>query len=264
MSAYTIPQEVIDAVIDEVGGLRPLKLRRRLLRSCALAGPAFAPRSQLHIFSKLSVRRAEQCLVWAARLQESPRIGRYVQELELLPNEATGQHLGLKGWGPALPDLFKACPTLSRLTLTRIDLLNIPSVDVFHEMVTNVQYLTMKHCFTSYAVLEQFLCSFPRLQDVKLGELDVVMIHSPSPERPTRHLRRLEFMPGMQMGAGGAGYGIRLGRTIGVLQELQIMFDGPEHYEFVQDIVTNLQQGPSHLRLLHSPQGYDSPSTERE
>ncbi|KAJ6557853.1 hypothetical protein B0H19DRAFT_1148783 [Mycena capillaripes] len=93
-----IPQELIDAIIDEF----PLRLdsdsdlpdpeTKRTLQSCALVSRPFLQRCQMHIFSRISVWDSYlptfplACQRLAAVLSSSPHLAGYIQTLELVYN----------------------------------------------------------------------------------------------------------------------------------------------------------------------------------
>lgn len=258
MVTPALPQELIDAIIDEVGALKGAKNRLAALKACVATSPLFAPRSQLHIFHRLILRVESKCATWAARLAAAPHIGTYVHDIDIVGGGGAPE-LDLSAW-PALPAVLRACTNLDYLGLWRVNVNRLPDLPTFHALVPVLRRLMFRDCFASYEVLEELLTTFPTLQELKLGAMDMTGLHAPPAELPPVRLRRLAFLPGITMGGGGHGYGERLGGSIGSLDELKIGFDYSEHFDFIRDMVKFLAEGPATLRLAHSNR--DSPPTK--
>lgn len=250
-----LPQELVDAIVDEIGDTLKGKARRLALAALVQTGWAFMRRAQLHQFHRIRLRGAERCAAWAAHFAETQRLGTYVHDLDVVGQGAAGK-LDLSSWSE-FPALLQACPNLDYLGMWRANVNRLPKPESFHRLVPSLRRLMLRDCFASYETLEGLLTTFPALQELKLGTMDMTGIHAPPAELPPLRLRRLTILSGLTIGGGGHAYGTRLGRSIGMLDELKMPFDYSEHFDFVRDLVQSLEEGPSTLRLTHSNR--DSP-----
>ncbi|KAJ7488927.1 hypothetical protein FB451DRAFT_1552871 [Mycena latifolia] len=181
------PQEIIDAIIDEIP-LAP----RATLAACSLTATAFVTSSQRRLFWGISISNLGAYERTAVRLAESPHLGAYVRHLALDITELPKDYPQLKAILPLMPGIERLsitgdanAPPWNQLGQNPrlIDLLALPSLKCFA-----LHHLNHVH---SSVILR----AFSSVEQVSLSHLHILVPEEAqgsegvAPQRGPWHLR---------------------------------------------------------------------------
>lgn len=174
-----LAQELLDAVIDEVGSFTDpavatpseRKLGTQTLKSCSLVARAWLPRARYYLFRQVEFTSMDLFSRWQAVIShgESSPYG-FVQTLHF--REKTDEWITMEAFGQILPHLV-AFPRVEGLIFTQYDItplvlpLQWASVPPFLESIRylEVDSMTMNTPDGLFALID----CFPHLEDLNLG-----------------------------------------------------------------------------------------------
>jgi len=177
----SLPQEISDIIIDEVAEEPEPVPRITTLRVCSLVSPAWAHRSQGHLFSKIEFNCEADLRKWRAKIgADGPSY------------HVTHLHLTKISIDQILSDIAPAGWHMSSFTNLRI--LHLVRVPLQHEKVrftygavgSTVSHLLLERCMTDIHHLTSFLRPFTNLENLSL--LDPRMPSGPNPGYPPEPL----------------------------------------------------------------------------
>lgn len=203
MAAFTIndlAQELLDAIIDEVGTLthpRVTSSQRGLgtqtLKSCSLVAKAWSPRARSYLFHEVEFTSMELFSRWRAvisRGETSPY--NFVQTLHF--REKASQWITPEFFSQISPHLV-AFPGVENLIFTQYDItplvlpLQRASIPSFLESIRHLEVSSM--AMDTPKELFALIDCFPHLEDLNLGHGRVRRHHETGayPERATERFR---------------------------------------------------------------------------
>ena len=195
-----LAQELLDAVIDEVGKLTHVKatysmrkLGTETLKSCSLVAQAWLPRTRHHLFHEVEFVSMDRFSKWKADISrgETSPYG-FVQTLRF--REKTDQWVTSETFSQILPHLV-AFPKVENLIFTQYDItplvlpLQQTSILTFLESVRYLEISSMT-MDTPKELLALIDC-FPHLEDLNLGHGRVRRFHERGvyPQRAAERFR---------------------------------------------------------------------------
>ncbi|KAJ7748229.1 hypothetical protein B0H14DRAFT_2984100 [Mycena olivaceomarginata] len=193
-----IPQELIDAIIDEF----PLRLdsisdlpdpeTKRTLQSCALVSRSFLQRCQMRLFSRISVWDSYlptfplACQRLAAVLSSSPHLAGYIQTLELLYD---ADNSVLVEFVPRILSAVTAVETLQLVRHVDADMWHFPPFDSSTIAVFSVPSLRRLElcdwCFRNPLELQALLNLSASLRELTLHNVSFEEVENDSENSPS-------------------------------------------------------------------------------
>ena len=159
-----IPQELVDEIIDVLGG------DKKDLLSCSLVSAGWIHRSRRHLFAAIKLHSLSDLQLWFGSGLGSSSC--HVRDLDLAQTDA------LKWIVPdtlaGIPDEFTSFRNVQSLSLTGLDL------TLFDEHSLTGSFGHLSGCLTSLSIkgltvhpdaLLFFVCMFPKLDNLKLDHL---------------------------------------------------------------------------------------------
>jgi hypothetical protein len=188
----SIPQELIDAIIDNIP--------QSSLRSCSLVAKRWRQKSQRRVLSTIPFSTEDKVNRWCTDIpRDSDGISSYVRRVEIQ---------NIFRW--AEPALFGCMlETLSSLTELSLDEIDIP--DEFLDLISRGEFgkgitaLYLQYTRCTCATMTSMILSFPNLKELRLEECTVegpLPTYSVTPQRGP--LDSLELH----------GYGVGIGETL--------------------------------------------------
>ena len=178
----SLPQEIVDTIIDEVTEEPKLVLRVTTLRTCSLVSRAWVHRSQHHLFSKIEFNEVG-FRSWCANVKPGEDGPSY---------HVTHLHFTQLFGDLYLGDLVPAVSHISSFTSLRT--LHLTNVSLQHEqncftygaLGSTVSHLLLEGCLMDVHLLTSFLHPFTNLGDLSL--LDPRVLLGLKPEYPSEPL----------------------------------------------------------------------------
>ncbi|KAK0200558.1 hypothetical protein DFS33DRAFT_166470 [Desarmillaria ectypa] len=231
----SIPQELVDMIIDEVGD------NKESLQACALASRAFYPRASAHLFERIRLRAFEKRFdAFRDLCHQNPRLAQLVKSLHII-HRREDANLWLSEIIRNVSALtleqvvLAGCtqlPSFNKLTMLRLIDVKLPRVPQAHELFKNIPRLER-------LILESI--SLPEKEDFAPSESPPPVSEHYLDDRDCIHLRELVLRPDHTLLQGSSAFVYR-SRAYGVSfsQLEKLTFEGVYNaygYRALEEIV---------------------------
>lgn len=191
-----IPQEIIDAIIDELDASSTDGIEPKTLKSCALVARAFVRPSQMKLFATVNLHSYyhERSRLFSRLISSRPHIGHYVKNLNLAYRSGRSASLG---------QILSSLPKLKTISLYPQQADPFPTYhrDSFLAAfsLSSLRRLALRdHIFPDALELQSLLINSTGLEELVLIDIQFTNTSASEPEtRPESRrivLRSLEFV----------------------------------------------------------------------
>ncbi|KZT02883.1 uncharacterized protein LAESUDRAFT_609773, partial [Laetiporus sulphureus 93-53] len=164
-----LPPEICERIIDHLDPSSLWYDERRALLKCALVCRGWYSESRAVLFEEPVLHNRKKAFIFLRSLKQTPLLGARVRRLQIGPFK-TGPE-----WASILVMLAGKLPNLDKLTLTAVSFEQSPTRNVAFWSLHEFSHLTSLKLYSvmlpSASPFFQFICSFPRLQHLRLWTL---------------------------------------------------------------------------------------------
>ena len=197
-----LAQELLDAVIDEVGNLTNMKatnamqkLGKKTLKSCSLVARAWSPRARHYLFHEVEFTSMDRFSRWQTDISHG-KTSPYGFAQTLRFREKTDEWITPESFSQILPHLVDF-PKVENLIFTQYDIksLVVPlqqaSVPTFLESVRYLEVSSLAMSLSDPKELLALIDCFPHLEDLNIGHGRVRKFHEKGvyPQRAAERFR---------------------------------------------------------------------------